>query len=73
MIKALLDKVLIDDWQACHKLWSVRLLVLGAIIDGLYMALPAFTSMIEPFHFLALSLVLSLATLAARIVNQKGP
>jgi hypothetical protein len=55
------------DW---HKLWSVRLSLIGALYAGLWMAVPAFQAYIPPFTFAALAMSISIGVIVSRLIDQ---
>lgn len=60
------------DAHVWHKLWSVRLAVLTAVLAGLWAALPAFQSTMPPEYFAGACVGMSLLILVARLTHQKG-
>lgn len=66
---------LAPDWRdILRRAWSVRLIVLAAVLSGLEVALP-FIPVLERVPmgvFAALSALVTAAALVARIVAQKG-
>ena len=71
-IAVVLDKVATPDWRIAHRMWSVQLSVLWAIVGGLWVALPAFQSWLHPVAFASICVGFSLAILFARLTNQPG-
>jgi len=69
---AFLDRFLIAQWRVAHRLWSVRVAVLWAIVGGLWAALPAFQGFLPPVPFALLCVGFSLALLVARLTHQQG-
>ena len=67
-----LDKVAAPDWRIAHKMWSVQLSVVWAIVGGLWAALPAFQNWMPPIAFACTCVGFSLAILFARLTNQPG-
>lgn len=62
---------LIEDWQSLwHKLWSVRLALLSALLGVLELTLPHFQSFIPPMWFGVLSVIVGVAAAVARLVQQ---
>lgn len=62
---------LIDNWKAVAiKAWSMRLVVLSAILSGAEVALPLFDDAFRRGTFALLAVVVSLAAAVARIVSQ---
>ena len=58
-----------SDW---HKLWSVRLIILSAILSGVEIVLPYWSDAFPPHLFAILASVVSLAAAVARIVKQRN-
>lgn len=71
-IAAVLDKVAAPDWRLAHRMWSVQLSVVWAIVGGLWIALPAFQNWVQPIPFAMICVGFSLAILFARLTNQPG-
>lgn len=61
-----------DQIKLVHKLWSVRIAFLGAVLDGLWVSVPVFQEYVSPLGFVLISVGLSLALVIARITNQSG-
>jgi hypothetical protein len=59
------------DARFIHRMWSMRIALLGAIISGLYCALPAFQNHFSPAHFALLCIGFSLAVFFCSLVKQK--
>lgn len=61
-----------SDWKCIiKKAWSVRLMVIAAILSGVEVALPFFASAIPPGMFAALSFLAVSSAFVARLVAQK--
>jgi len=58
------------DWKVAHKLWSVQLSVLAAILNGVWMATPVLQGYVPPLHFFIINIGLSLAVVACRLIDQ---
>ena len=69
-VAAVLDKVATPDWRYAHRMWSVQLSVLWAVLCGFYAVLPALQSWFTPGHLVLISCGCALLILAARLVNQ---
>lgn len=67
-----LDKYAAPEWRIAHKLWSVRIAILWAVVAGLWVALPAFQGWLHPVPFALICVGFSLAILFARLTNQPG-
>ena len=60
------------DAKYWHQLWSVRIALAGAGLTGLASALPVFQNFMSPYLFAFLTCLISIATLAARLTDQKS-
>ena len=60
------------DIRFVHKMWSVRLMVIGALVEGAWAGWPAFQNAVPPGHFMGVCIGLSMAALFARITGQKN-
>jgi hypothetical protein len=69
-IKVWFDTHLVDKWSQLHKMWSVQIAVLSAILQGVWMALPAFQYSLPPMRFVALCMALSVVIAVLRLVKQ---
>lgn len=63
-------KYLDDDAKYWHRLWSVRISLLGAAFTGLWAALPAFQAAVSPIHFALACVGVSIATVLLRLLDQ---
>lgn len=64
---------LIDDWwNEAKRLWSIRIALLWGAVCGLYAAWPAFQDMLHPILFAAISMIIAMAIVAARLTHQPG-
>lgn len=64
---------LAPNWKdILRKAWSVRLMVLAALLSGAEFALPYFGDKVSPGLFAALGFVVTGAALVARLIAQKG-
>lgn len=64
---------LAPNWKdILRKAWSVRLMVLAALLSGSEFALPYFGDKVPPGVFAALGFVVTGAALVARFIAQKG-
>lgn len=64
----------IDDWsRVLRKAWSIRLILLAALLSGVEVALPILDGLIEfpRGAFAAASAFVTMAALVARIIAQK--
>jgi len=69
-IAVVLDKVATPDWRLAHRMWSVQLSVLWALLCGFYAVLPALQTWFSPLQIVLISMGCALTILVARLVNQ---
>lgn len=67
-----LDKYAAPGWRQAHKMWSIWLALLIAVLNGLWAALPAFMPYHSPTHFALASVALALLMCVARLIKQPG-
>jgi hypothetical protein len=60
----------IPDWKFAHKFWSIQISIVGAILSGAWVALPAFQYIVPPREFVLLSIAVSVAVVVARMIDQ---
>lgn len=60
------------NWRLAHRLWSIRLMALQAVLAGLWMAVPVFQGFVSPTTFACLCVALALAMMVARVHRQDG-
>ena len=65
-----LKQYLDPDAKYWHKLWSIRISLLGAAFTGLWAALPAFQNVIRPEAFAGVCVLISIATVMLRLLDQ---
>ncbi len=53
-----------------HRLASVQVSLLGGVLSGLWAAIPAFQYILPPIPFACACIVISLAVVAARLIDQ---
>lgn len=64
---------LLDNWKAIiTKAWSMRLMILAAVLSGVEVVLPFFSEAIPRGTFAVLSGVTVAGAFVARLVAQKG-
>ena len=64
---------LLPDWKRLlRKAWSLRLMLLAAVLSGVEVALPFFSSAVPPGMFAAASFVVVAAAFVARLTAQKS-
>lgn len=61
-----------NQLKLIHKLWTVRIAFVGAILSGLYAALPAFQAYVSPVQFAIICVGFLCAIVFARVINQTG-
>jgi len=61
-----------DQLKLVHRLWTVRIALIGAVLDGAYIAIPAFQNNVSPTQFALIAIALCLTLVVARIMNQSG-
>ena len=63
---------LIEDWRHVLKhAWSIRFIVLAALLSGVELVLPMISDVVSRGVFAALTLVVSVAAAIARLVTQQ--
>jgi len=64
----------IADWKLklLHRLWTVRLAVVGAVLEGVYAGSSAFQYLVPPFYFMGFCISILVAIVIARAMNQTG-
>ena len=66
---------LVPDAKQAHRWWSVRLAFIGSVFSVLQIIFPGFIALVNPFErprlYGAVTFVFFVATLAARLVDQK--
>ncbi|WP_448680562.1 DUF7940 domain-containing protein [Pseudomonas nicosulfuronedens] len=64
----------IDNWRCCHKLWSVRLSLLLALLSFAQLTLlPMWEAQLSPRAFATCSSVLATLVFMARLIRQDLP
>lgn len=62
---------LVTDWdKILRRAWSVRLMVVGAILQGAALYWSAFEGTLPPGLFFGLGILLQVAALGARVIDQ---
>lgn len=63
---------LISNWRAVlARAWSVRLIVVGALVQGAALYWSAFEGALDARIFFAIGLALQVASVLSRVVDQK--
>lgn len=55
-----------------HKMWSVRLAILSAILGALELSLPLWQGIVPPNVFAALSTITAASAAVARVIKQEA-
>ena len=55
------------QWKLAHKMWTIRVAVLQAVLAGLWMAVPAFQDYMPPMAFALACVLLAVALCIARL------
>lgn len=62
---------LIEDWRTVlRRAWSIRLVLLAALLGGIEVVLPLFSDAVPRHVFALLSIVVSLGAAVARVMAQ---
>lgn len=62
----------IDNAAQWHRLWSVRLAILSAILGAVELSLPLWQGVVPPHVFASLSTVTAAAAAVARVIRQEA-
>ena len=62
---------LIDNVPHCHRLWSMRFILLATIFGALELSLPLWRGVLPDLHFAALSTVCTLLSGISRVIRQE--
>ncbi len=64
---------LLADWRdILHRAWSIRLMIIAGLLSGIEVALPFFADALPRGVFAAISIVVVMAALVARLLAQKN-
>jgi hypothetical protein len=64
---------LIDEpWKAFHRLWSIRVALFFAALNGAVLGLAAFVDVFNPWLFMALNVLGYTLLIGARLLKQPG-
>ncbi len=64
---------LLADWrEILRKAWSIRLMIVAGLLSGVEVALPLFADALPRGIFAALSALIVMAALVARLLAQKN-
>lgn len=62
---------IVSDWaRILQRAWSVRLMLIGAVLQGAALYWSAFEGTLPPGLFFGLGILLQVAALAARFIDQ---
>lgn len=62
---------LIDNVPHCHRLWSMRFILLAAVFGALELSLPLWRGVLPDLHFAALSTACTLLAGVSRVIKQE--
>lgn len=62
----------IDNASQWHRLWSVRLAILSAILGAIELSLPMWHGVVPEYIFASLSTVTAAAAAVARVIRQEA-
>lgn len=62
---------LIDNVPSCHRLWSLRFILLATIFGALELSLPLWKGVLPDLHFAALSTACTLLAGVSRVIKQE--
>jgi len=62
---------LIDNVPRCHRLWSMRFILLATVFGALELSLPLWRGILPDLHFAALSTVCTLLAGVSRVIKQE--
>jgi peptidoglycan/LPS O-acetylase OafA/YrhL len=57
--------------RACRRLWSIRLALLAAVVQGAALYWTAFEGTMPPLWFFAIGILLTVAVVPARLIRQR--
>lgn len=63
---------LIHNAKAWHKLWSIRLAILSALLGALELSLPLWQGVVPAHVFASLSTITAAAAAVARVIRQEA-
>lgn len=64
---------LIDDVGTCHKLWSVRLALAGAVLNAGAIGWTVFQGAVNPLIYAAINMGLGIGVAVVRVLAQSPP
>jgi hypothetical protein len=64
---------LIDNWSTeLHRLWSIRIALFFAALNGVALGLAAFVDVFNPWLFMGLNVIVYTVLIGARLLKQEG-
>ena len=60
----------IPDWKQAHKFYSIQISLIGGVLSGAWVAVPAFQYLLPPREFAILSILVSVLVVVSRILDQ---
>lgn len=69
-LTAWLDRHLDPEWRHAHKMLSVQMALVQAVLNGVYSGVYVIQEYVTPLEFIGINVGLSIALLACRLVNQ---
>lgn len=63
--------MLIPEWRTAHKMWSVRLGIIAALLYSLQPVLPRWEGVIPDWAYASLATVVAIAGVVTRLLPQK--
>ncbi|WP_449103794.1 DUF7940 domain-containing protein [Pseudomonas veronii] len=64
---------LIENVAACHKLWSVRLALAGAVLNAGAIGWTVFQGAVNPLIYAAINMALGVGVAVVRVLSQSQP
>lgn len=61
-----------EQLKLIHRAWSFRFAAIGTVLQAIYVSSVTFQEYVSPIEFVSLMIVLGLAILVSRIMNQSG-
>lgn len=61
---------LIENVAACHKLWSVRLALAGAVLNAGAIGWTVFQGAVDPLIFATVNMILGIGVAVFRVIQQ---
>lgn len=64
---------LINDFSTCHRLWSVRLALAGAVLNAGAIGWTVFQGAVNPLIYAAINMSLGIGVAVVRVLAQSPP